>query len=876
MKNTISNSLIKDIAVKDINVFPSEILHCGLTKKQVESSLNKYGPNYIDGKKDDILSRLKRAFINPYSIVLFILDIISLFTEVIFAKEANFATFSIITTMLLASGLIRFYQELKAKKITDELTKLIDTSIMVKRDNELSLIDFEDLVVGDLVILKAGQQVPADIRLTKVNDLFVSQSMITGESGIEEKNIKKLLNVPKKISDYKNIIFQGTTIVSGSSEGIVISTGNNTLYGGFSSSSINKKSGYDKGANSIIWVLIKFMAFLIPLVFVASGLTKGDWLNAFLFSLSVAVGLTPELLPMVITSCLAFGSSKMSKKQTLVKNINAMKEFGSMDVLCVDKTGTLTKDKLLLEYYMDVLGNESSLTLDYGYLNSYFSSSMENHIDQAILLAKTMNNKEFHLSSLVNEYQKLDERPFDYTRKISSVLLKNNEHKIIISKGNLDNIIKNCTHIQFKNKVIKIKDNSLNDAHAIVDEMSEEGMKVLAISYKETNKHTLENDDEKDMILIGYLCFFDSPKSSAFKAIYSLKEQNVNTKVLTGDNKKVTISICKRLGMDYKHIITGDELDNISINDLPLVVERNQIFCELTPKQKSDIVTTLQTNGHTVGFLGDGMNDLHAMTNANVGISVENAAPSLKEVADVVLLKKDLNVLKEGIIEGRKSFNNMNKYIKITASSNLGNILSIVIASIFLPFFPMTSIQILLLNLLYDVLCLVLPWDNVDDEMCKEPLEFTGNKLNKFMLFFGPISSIFDVITFCFLLFYLCPQICGGSFYELEESGQSLFISIFQTGWFLESMWTQVLILHLLRTNKVPLIQSRPSKVVVLTTLFGILIFTVLAMTPLGKLIGLTTLPFIYFIFLIGIVIVYLLLVTYAKKIYLKKNKSLL
>ena len=851
----------------------------GMTDENREKNKEIYGTNQITGaKKDTILRRLRRAFINPFSVVLFLLAVISLFSEISgVAKEvSDYRGVIVIFCMLILSGSVRFIQELRSKYTTDQLTKMIKSSVMVMKNGEWTKQNLEEVVVGDIVKMGAGDRIPADIRVISSEDCYVSQSVITGESKIQEKTSHSMKSIPDSIIGYTNILFLGTTIISGNCEGVVLAVGQDTVYGGISADMSNRKNGFDKGANSIAWVLIRFMAILVPIVFIASGLTKGDWFTAFLFALSVAVGLTPELLPMVVTACLAKGSYNMGRKQTVVKNINAMQGFGSMDVLCVDKTGTLTGDRLCLEYYMDILGNESKQVLDYAYLNSAFHSGVKNHIDQAVLNAVADLNYGKYYGRLLEENEKLDEIPFDYERKISSVLLRNEEETMLIVKGGVDEILKRCTSAGYREKEVEMSEDSYQCVHEITDEMQEDGMKVLAIAKKTMHKDQITHLDEKDLTLLGYIAFFDAPKKSAVSAIAKLHDLNVKVKVLTGDNLSVAVSVCKRLNIDVSSVMTGSRFESLSDNETQVAVENTTVFAELSPKQKSRIIALLQSNGHTVGFLADGINDLPAMLNTDVGISVDTASPAIKEAADVILLKKDLNVLEEGILEGRRAFVNMSKYIKITASSNLGNIIAIVVASIFLPFFPMTSIQLLLLNLLYDMICLVLPWDRVDFELCEQPLEWTGNTLSRFMLFFGPISSLFDLITFGFLMLYFCPMICGGSFASLSASGQNHFISLFQTGWFIESMWTQVMILYLLRTKSFPLLQSRPSKLVLGITLSGIGLFTLMAMTGLGSMVGMTVLPFSYFIFLVITVMSYLILVTIAKKIYVRRYHHLI
>lgn len=853
----------------------------GYSDEQVEQSRAQYGKNSLSGRASDtVFYRLRRAFVNPFTIILSILAGISFLTDVVLASNfsRNITTVVIILCMLLISGVVRFTQELRAKRIADHLTGIIASTVLVHRNGTWTRVSSTELVVGDLVRLSAGDRVPADIRLIAAKDLFVSQSVITGESAILEKNAGTLLQgQAQSYGEYRNLVFMGSSLTGGSGEGVVLAVGEDTVYGGFSGAESARKNGFDQGANSIARVLIRFMAVLIPVVLIACGLTKGDWISAFLFALSVAVGLTPEMLPMVINACLAKGSAAMEKKQTVVKNINAMQGFGSMDILCVDKTGTLTGDKITLEYYLDILGNESQKVLDLAYLNSLYHTGVKNHLDSALLECHKMPGHESYFEELATQYQKLDELPFDYNRRFASVLVRHGDEHLLIVKGSIDEVCRRCSSVEYKGERTVISGDGSDSVRAVVDEMLEDGMKVLAVAYKPLREATLSQQDEQDLILLGYLCFFDAPKTSAAGAIQKLHELHVGVRVLTGDHRDIAVSVCRRLGIDTSQMLTGEALEQLSDDELPIKIERTTLFAELSPKQKVQIVRLLRANGHTVGFLGDGMNDLPAIVEADVGISVDTAAEAVKEGADVVLLKKDLNVLEEGIGEGRKAFANVSKYIKITASSNFGNILSIVVASVFLPFFPMTSLQLLLLNLLYDTLCLVLPWDHVDGELCARPLEWSGRTLGRFMRFFGPISSLFDILTFIYLFFVLCPAVCGGSFASLAGSGQELrFIALFQTGWFLESMWTQVFILHLLRTPKVPLLQSRPSRPVMLVTLLGTLFFTVLTFTPAGRLLGLTPLPPFYFGFLIIAVLLYLLWVTLAKGWYIRRCHELL
>lgn len=879
----IAHRRVLDYAYMDIDTLFRDfhISDQGYSDEQVEESRARYGKNSLSGRASDtVLYRLGRAFLNPFTIILFVLACISFLTDVVLASNfsRNITTVVIILCMLLISGAVRFTQELRAKRVADRLTGMIASTVLVRRDGKWVRVSSTELVVGDLVRLSAGDRVPADIRLTAAKDLFVSQSVITGESAILEKNADTLSQgQAQSYAGYRNLVFMGCALTGGSGEGVVLAVGEDTVYGGFAAAESSRKNRFDQGANSIAWVLIRFMAVLIPVVLIACGLTKGDWVSAFLFALSVAVGLTPEMLPMVINACLAKGSAAMGKKQTVVKNINAMQGFGSMDVLCVDKTGTLTGDKITLEYYMDILGNESQKVLDFSYLNSLYHTGVKNHLDSAVLQCREMPGHERYFQELADRHQKLDELPFDYERRFASVLVRHEEENLLIIKGSIDEVCRRCSRVEYKGQRHEFSGDGAESVRAIVDEMLEDGMKVLAVAYKPLKEATLSQEDEHDFILLGYLAFFDAPKESAAGAIRKLQKLHVEVRVLTGDHRDIAVSVCRRLGIDTAQALTGRELEQLSDDELPVKVERTTLFAELSPRQKVQIVQLLRANGHTVGFLGDGMNDLSAIVEADVGISVDTAAEAVKEGADVILLKKDLNVLEEGIHEGRRAFANVSKYIKITASSNFGNILSIVVASVFLPFFPMTSLQLLLLNLLYDILCLVLPWDHVDEEICARPLEWSGRTLGRFMRFFGPISSFFDILTFSYLFFVLCPSVCGGSFASLAGSGEALrFIALFQTGWFLESMWTQVLILHLLRTPRIPLLQSRPARPVMLVTLLGTLFFTVLTFTPAGSPLGLTPLPPVYFGFLALVVSLYLLLVTLAKGRYIRRWRELL
>ena len=830
-----------------------------------------------------MMYRLRRAFINPFNIILFVLGVISLMTDVVLASNftRNATTAIIIFSMILISGAIRLIQEVRAKNAAQQLNRLIHESVTVKREGDIKEISAEDLVVGDIVLLSAGDRVPADIRLIKVSDLFISQAAITGESAILEKNCHALsYSSSETLTQFENLAFMATTVISGRGEGIVLAVGKDTLYGNFSKSDPDDKQSFQKGANSIARVMLRFIAVLIPIVFVLLRITGGQWMESFAFALSIAVGLIPEMLPMVITACLARGSINMSRKQTIIKDINAMQGFGSMDVLCMDKTGTLTNENILLEYYMDVLGNESVKVLDFAFLNSFYHSGVRNPIDNAILACQTMPGRSKYYRNLLDQYQKMDEIPFDYARKFVSTLVtdENGESQLIV-KGDISHIVNRCSHVEYRGEILAIEKDGMQNVSSVVDDMLQDGMKVIAVARKDIGQQNqIIPADEEELILMGYLAFFDAPKKTAKASVEALKQLKVTPKIVTGDQVDVAVSVCRRVGIPSEIVLTGTSMNEMTDSELAAVVEEVHVFAELTPGQKVRLVSVLSQNGHTVGFLGDGINDIPALCEANVGISVDTAVDAAKDAADVVLLQKDLSVLEQGILEGRKTFTNMLKYIKITASSNFGNILSIVCASAFLPFLPMTSLQILLLNLLYDALCIILPWDNVDKEETLTPRDWSGRTLGRFMLFFGPISSLFDIVTFLFLYCFLCPALCGGETYlNLTDPGMQLqYVSLFQTGWFLESMWTQILILHFLRTRKIPFIQSRPSAPVICVNLVGIIAFTAVTFTSNAMFLGLTRLPLWYFMFLLIIVLSYMLLTTVVKTFYQKKYQELI
>ena len=680
----------------------------------------------------------------------------------------------------------------------------------------------------------------------------------------------------------------GSNVISGSAAAIVVSVGDNTLFGSMTSAIATEsvETNFTKGVNAVSWVLIRFMLVMVPLVFVINGVTKGNWISAFLFAISIAVGLTPEMLPMIVTSCLAKGAVSMSKKQTIVKNLNSIQNFGAMDILCTDKTGTLTQDRVVLEYHLNIKGDEDSRVLRYGYLNSYFQTGYKNLMDLAIIQrTEEEEANDSQLLDLSENYKKIDEIPFDFGRRRLTTVVQNHAGTIkMVTKGAVEEMLAICSYAEYNGNVELITNDFRKKILDTVDDLNVKGFRVLAIARKDIEKQSCSVDDECEMILMGYLAFLDPPKESAAGAIKALREHGVRTKILTGDNEKVTKTICNQVGLEVKNMLLGGDIEKMDDEELKKMAEVTDVFAKLTPSQKSRVVSVLRENGHTVGFMGDGINDAAAMKVADIGISVDTAVDVAKESADIILLEKDLMVLESGIIEGRKTFANMIKYIKMTASSNFGNMFSVLGASALLPFLPMESMHLILLNLIYDSCCSAIPWDNVDEEFIKLPKKWDASSIGKFMVWIGPTSSIFDFMTFAFMYFVFCPHFVshGVTYNNLAShfSGDELnrikvaYVAMFQAGWFVESMWSQSLVIHMIRTMKLPFIQSRASAPLTMLNFFGIIVITIIPFTLLGKAIGFVSLPLSFFLYLIPCVLAYMILVTAVKKAYIRYHKE--
>jgi Mg2+-importing ATPase len=872
----------------------------GLSEKEVIASRNAYGENKVTHeKKKTMPQRLAEAFINPFTAILFCLAIVSTITDIILPvvrgtpEDADPLTVIIIMTMVVISGALRFVQESRSGNAAEKLLGMITTTCTVDREEEKKQeIPLVEAVVGDIIHLSAGDMIPADVRIIEAKDLFISQSALTGESEPVEKFAAVGKDEVNATTEYSNIAFMGSNVISGRATAVIISVGDDTLFGSMASSVAGEavETNFTKGVNAVSWVLIRFMFVMVPIVFVINGITKGDWIAAFLFGISIAVGLTPEMLPMIVTTCLAKGAVSMSKKKTIVKNLNSIQNFGAIDILCTDKTGTLTQERVVLEYSMDVMGNRDTRILRHAYLNSYFQTGYKNLMDVAII-RKTEEEEasDSRLIDLSETYTKVDEIPFDFTRRRLSTVVSDKTGKTqMVTKGAVEEMLSICSYAEYQGKVEPLTEEIKTNILQTVDRLNEDGMRVIAVAQK-TNPSPVGAfgvKDEHNMVLIGYLAFLDPPKESVQEAIKVLKEYGITTKILTGDNDKVTRFICKRVGLQVNNLLLGSDIDKMDDTALAEAAEHTAVFAKLSPDQKTRIVTVLRNSGHIVGFMGDGINDAAAMKSADIGISVDNAVDIAKESADIILLEKDLMVLEEGIIEGRKTYANMNKYIKMTASSNFGNMFSVLAASALLPFLPMMSLQLIFLNLIYDLSCTAIPWDNVDKEFLKEPRKWDASSVGNFMLWLGPTSSIFDWTTYAFMYFVFCPLFVSHGFLYNDLANhfsgsellriQTNYVALFQAGWFVESMWSQTLVIHMIRTPKLPFIQSRASASLTLLTFAGIAVLTIIPFTAFGRDLGFIPLPSAYFAYLVPCIVLYMVLATSLKKAYVRYYGDLL
>ncbi len=856
----------------------------GLTEDQVEENRDLYGENVITkGQEDSILKKIYESIINPFTVILLVIALVSLVTNVWLAKpgEEDPTTSIIIVVLVLISGGIRFIQELRSDRAASNLSRLIVNTATVIREGVEQELPIDELVVGDIIKLSAGDMIPADVLLLDSRDFFVQQSGLTGESDAVEKvclakadgqNFDSLLET-------ESLAFMGTNVISGRATALVLVVGDETMMGAIEQTlnTYDEPTSFEREMNSISWLLIRLMLVMVPVVFFINGLTDGDWLEAGVFALSVGVGLTPEMLPMIITASLAKGSIIMAQEKVVIKKLNAIQDLGAIDILCTDKTGTLTQDEIVLEYPLDIHGDLDLAVLRRAFLNSYYQTGLKNLMDRAII-NRTEKEAEKHeiVRDLDQTFKKIDELPFDFERRRMSVIVKDDEDVIsMVTKGALEEMLAISSYVEYKNQITELTEEIRQEILAEVAQLNEQGLRVLGVSYKSDleEDYDYEVKDESDMILTGYLAFLDPPKSSAAPAIETLAEYGVATKILTGDNDKVTQAVCEKVGLDVDNILLGVEVDALSDEELSQAVEYTTVFAKLSPDQKARIILQLKANGHKVGYMGDGINDAPSMKVADVGISVDTAVDIAKETADVILLDKDLMVLEKGLVEGRKVYANMTKYIKMTVSSNFGNIFSLLFASIFLPFLPMAPVHLIVLNLVYDLSCIALPFDNVDSEFLKKPRIWSANSITRFMAWIGPISSIFDVLTYLALYFIIVPMITGSN-YQAGTEQAATFITLFQTGWFIESMWTQTMVIYMLRSPKLPFVQSRPALSVIVTTMVAALFVTSLPYSLFASVLKMAPLNGTYFLFLFLIIVLYMVSVTFIKHLYIKRYKE--
>ena len=859
---------VPDDALKQLNAERS-----GLTPEQVEQRLEQCGPNEITHEKPPTwYHQLFRAFVTPFNGVLFAVSIVSLFTDVIFAapEDRTFRTIVVLISMVLLSTLLRFWQEFRSNQAAEELKAMVSSTAAVLRAGmqRPQEIPISTLVPGDIVYLSAGDMIPADVRLLTAKDLFVSQAMLTGES----IPVEKYPLAPAKSdtsSDSRNPLerqtacFMGTNVVSGTAIAVVGATGNSTYFGAVARDIAGARplTSFDKGISRVSWMLVRFLMVMTPLVFLINGISKGNWLESLLFAVSVAVGLTPEMLPMIVTTNLAKGAVVMARRKAIVKRLNAIQSFGAMDILCTDKTGTLTQNKVILERHLDVHGKDDLQVLEYAWINSFHQTGLKNLLDVAVLEYAMQHE----IVEKLQHYRKIDEIPFDFLRRRMSVVVRNGDGKnLLVCKGAIEEILPLCMSANDSTaapgSTVEFTPEKRREVRRVTRKLNQEGLRALAVAYKwlPAEDRTYSVTDEEEMVLAGYVAFLDPPKDSARQAIAALRDYGVAIKIITGDNEVVTRKICKEVGLAIENSMLGKDVEALSDTELTEAAEQTTIFAKMSPLQKSRVIRALKSKGHTVGYLGDGINDAAALKDADVGISVDTAVDIAKESADIILLEKSLLVLEEAVIEGRKTFANIIKYIKMTASSNFGNVFSVLIASIFLPFLPMLPIQLLVQNLLYDVSQVSIPWDDVDEDYLKQPRKWDAGGIARFMVFIGPISSIFDIVTF-FVMWHV--------FRANTPEHQSLF----QSGWFVVGLLTQTLIVHMIRTQHIPFIQSRAATPVILLTASIMAFGIYLPFSSLGAHLGMVPLPWSYFGWLVGILLSYCVLTQLVKTIYIRR-----
>lgn len=865
-KNRDQNKDIEAALVRYAKMSLSEVLQTlntsnqGLLESEAKERLKKFGFNEIAHERaPSWYILLLRNFANPFVVLLMFLATVSFFIGEVDAVY-------IISIMVLLGVTMRFFQEYRSNLAAEKLRALVSTKATVLRhETESSKSNKEDieikyLVPGDVIYLSAGDMLPADVRLISAKDLYVSQASLTGESLPVEKDESFKPSESENPLEMPNMCYMGTSVLNGTALAVIVMSGNQTYFGSVAKSITGYRplTSFDIGVNKVSWLLIRFMFVMVPIVFFLNWFTKGSWLEAFLFALSVAVGLTPEMLPMIVTTNLARGAINMSKSKVVVKRLNAIQNFGAMDVLCTDKTGTLTQDKIILDKYLNLEGEESDEVLNYGYLNSFYQTGLKNLMDIAVLEHSEVG-KDLHLDK---NYRKIDEIPFDFNRRRMSVIVEKEPQKhLLICKGAPEELLEICTEARMNGSVVPLTDEIKVQVKRLRTDLNEDGLRVLIVAYKEiSNQGSKEyrTSDENHLIILGMLAFLDPPKNTAAEALAKLNLYGVQIKILTGDNELVTRKICSWVNLKVEGSLTGAQIGKLTDAELNGLVEKTTIFTKLSPLQKSRIIAALKKNEHTVGYLGDGINDAPALREADIGISVDTAVDIAKESADIIMLEKSLLFLGEGVIEGRKTFGNIIKYIKMTLSSNFGNVFSILGASAILPFLPMQAIQILVQNLLYDISQISIPFDHVDKDFLLKPRKWNPAGITKFTLCIGPISSIFDYTTFAVMWFYF-------------EANTPEKQSLFQSGWFIEGLLSQTLIVHMIRTQKIPFIQSIASIPLLLTTAIIMAIGIYIPYSYVGASIGLVPLPFSYFPWLIATLICYCILTQIVKVWFINK-----
>lgn len=855
----------------------------GLTNAEASSRLTEFGPNQVaHDKRSHALVQFLLAFKNPFIAVLLVLAAISAVTDIILplrnGEDADYVKVVIIVTMVFLSALLRFWQEYRSGKAADALKAMVHTTATVVRratpasQPDTHEIPMSQIVAGDIVKLSAGDMIPADVRLIESRDLFVSQAALTGEAlpvekydtlgAVAEKSAVAIADDQADMLDLPSICFMGTNVVSGTATAVVVATGARTYFGSLAKAIVGSRAetAFDRGVNSVSWLLIRFMLVMVPIVFLINGLTKGDWTEAFLFALAVAVGLTPEMLPMIISSNLAKGAVAMAQRKVVVKRLNAIQNFGAMDVLCTDKTGTLTQDKIILEHHVDVDGKREDNVLRLAWLNSHHQSGVKNLMDQAVVQFAERQREALRPAMA---YNKVDELPFDFVRRRLSVVVENGTtNQLLVCKGAVEEMLSISTRIRQGDTTRVLDDAERERLVAMARAYNADGFRVLVVATRDIpdaqSKSRYTISDEEDLTVQGFVTFLDPPKETAGPAIAALAAHGVTVKVLTGDNEVVTTKICREVGLEPGTPLMGREIEKLDDDALRVAVEERTIFAKLTPLQKSRVLKALQANGHTVGFLGDGINDAPALRDADVGISVDSGTDIAKESADIILLEKSLMVLEEGVIKGRETFGNIIKYLNMTASSNFGNVFSVLVASAFIPFLPMLAIHLLIQNLMYDISQLSLPWDRMDKEFLAKPRKWNAKNIGRFMIWIGPTSSVFDIATYTLMWFVFSAN---------APEHQSLF----QSGWFIEGLLSQTLVVHMLRTQKIPFIQSTAALPVMLMTGLICALGIYIPFSPLGAMVGLQPLPWEYFPWLAGILLSYCLLAQTMKTIYIRR-----